>query len=170
MARFSDRLRAPSKRKKDAILFEISTPSGSFGGWGINLWASADFTRSQVFAERSLAPAVRSGWRYRSNRHFWARIDTAAPPASSTRPGTGPSPYRASPKNSSEPYFYFTARVKGVHLRRDPSLRFVTRDDHPWRDARFTARVKGPISGEIPRSGSSLGTTILGGMLVLPHE
>jgi hypothetical protein len=60
MARFSDRLRAPSKRKKDAISFEISTPSGSFGGWGINLWASADFTRSQVSArEISLAPDVR---------------------------------------------------------------------------------------------------------------
>jgi hypothetical protein len=76
MARFSDRCRAPSKRKTDAISFEISTPSGSFVGEGIN---------------------------------FLARIDKAA---TLHLPGTGPAPYRASPKNSAEPYFYFTSRVK----------------------------------------------------------
>jgi hypothetical protein len=42
MARFSDRLRAPSKRKTDAISFEISAGSGSFVGEGINFLARID--------------------------------------------------------------------------------------------------------------------------------
>jgi hypothetical protein len=135
MARFSDRLRAPSKRKKDAISFEISTPSGSFGGWGINLWASAGFTRSQVSARE----ISRSGWRYWSHRHFGCA-------------STGPRRrlgLPAGPELAESPFY----RTSKEGLRRDPSLRFVTRDDHPWRDARFTARVKRGL-GEIPHSGS----------------
>jgi len=90
MARFSDRLRAPSKRKKDAISFEISTPSGSFGGWGINLWASAGFTlplfaqdgdtgRMAIFGHESIPPRRRlhlPAGPELARLHFTARVKT----------------------------------------------------------------------------------------------
>jgi hypothetical protein len=120
MARFSDRLRAPSKLKTDAISFEISTPSGSLDGWGINLWAGADFTRSQVSAREISRSRCSLRMAILVASPFLARIDKAAPPASSSRPGTGPSP------------FYRTSKEG---LRRVPRLRPCARKSGARRDA-----------------------------------